>query len=173
MFTDEDLRRCLCYNPHTGVFTWAARVSRKVNIGAVAGSSLKGYIRVRAGRRAVYAHRLAFLFMSGEMPAGEVDHINGNPADNRWENLRLVTHVENFKNLGVPKTNTTGIMGVYWNRERRKWSAEIWVDRKKKKLAYTADFFEACCARRSAELRLGFHDNHGQRPAYSMSLRTN
>lgn len=65
------------------------------------------------------AHRLAFLLMTGAMPAGDVDHINGNRADNRWCNLRDVSRAVNMQNLRKPRAdNTTGFLGVSLSKGR-------------------------------------------------------
>jgi hypothetical protein len=77
-----------------------------------------------------YAHRLAWLWMIGEWPAEEIDHIDGNPLNNRWKNLRLATRGENQFNRGADYTNTSGYKGVTYHKQCRKWVARIGHKRK-------------------------------------------
>src|SRR5690606_167269 len=80
------------------------------------------------------AHRLAFLYMTGEMPEKVVDHINGDRSDNRWENLRCANQSQNMANVGIRSANTSGTPGVVWDKERQKWRAQLRVNGKKKNL---------------------------------------
>lgn len=98
----EELADKLDYNPETGVFTYKSS-------GRVAGYDKDGYRRL--GLLKIYAHRMAFYKMTGEWP-NEIDHINRIKSDNRWENLRDVTHTENVRNIVVQKDNKSGILHV-------------------------------------------------------------
>ncbi len=98
----------------------------------------------------------AFLtwWVIGKAPFGmEVDHINRNRLDNRRENLRFVTPTENKWNAGLKRSNRTGISGVHWHAQSRKWMVQIRMGRQRHTLGVYPDFFEACCARKSAENR--------------------
>lgn len=83
----------------------------------------------------------------------DVDHINGNPLDNRKDNLRVCEHKQNSKNKAINKNNTSGIVGVYWNKRCNKWVAEIKKDYKKICLGYFDDIRNAAEARRKAEIK--------------------
>lgn len=162
--TQEYLKSVLHYDPETGVFTW--RTSRGgSNAGAEAGYIHKtlGYRMISISltrRKMFYAHRLAFMYVTGRMP-GEVDHINRSRSDNRWANIREVTRGENSRNHSMASNNTSGCTGVYFNKARKKWQAYISED-SAKYLGVYDDWFDAVCARKSAENRLGYHPAHGR-----------
>jgi len=163
MITQSELKELLSYNPETGAFTWKINQGR-VRIGDPAGWITEyGYIRISIDTNRYYVHRLVWLFVHGEFPADQIDHINGNGLDNRILNLRSVTCSENHKNQKIPKNNASGVMGVSWNNSSSKWHAKIKVDRKDLWLGAFDDWFEAVCARKSADNKYGFHSNHGRR----------
>ena len=98
MLDQEELKRILHYNPETGIFTWKiTKGGNKPN--SIAGAKDKlGYISISIKSKLYKAHRLAFLYMNGELPPSSVDHINGNPSDNSWQNLRLCSQKQNTWN---------------------------------------------------------------------------
>jgi hypothetical protein len=100
--------------------------------------------------------------MYGEWPNHEIDHINGDSLDNRICNLRDVTSQGNNRNMSLAKTNTSGVCGVRYKKDRSKWVALITLNNRQTHLGYYQDFFEAVCARKSAERKYGFHENHGR-----------
>lgn len=162
MITQSELKELLNYNPETGAFTWA--VSRqRIKKGRVAGSYDRyGYRRIRLNGMDYGAHRLVWLYVYGEWPKDEVDHINHVRDDNALLNLRAVTHEENQKNKSIFSRNKSGITGVRWCKTYKKWTAGIRVNKNQKGLGYFNDKFEAICARKSAENKYGFHENHGK-----------
>lgn len=131
--------------------------------GRVAGSVHKptGYVHVDVFGRKWKAHRLMWAVVFGEWP-DQIDHINGNKADNRIANLRNVTHAENMKNRPRPKVNRSGVCGVHWQVSNSRWVAYLTSDGARKHLGTFCDWFDAVCARKSAENRSGFHANHGR-----------
>lgn len=164
MITQEQLKQILHYNPETGVFTWL--VSRgKAAQGCVAGhncfKNTKEYTVIGVNSRIERAHRLAFLYMEGRWPNEIIDHINGDGTDNRWCNLREVTQKTNCRNMRLHNHNTSGVSGVSWRKQRNAWRAYITLDNKQYTLGHYPDFFDAVCARKSAERLHGFHINHG------------
>ena len=138
------------YNPETGILCKKGK--------PVGWPMTNGYISVYAYKangkiRAALAHRVAWRLMTGKWPAYKVDHINNNRSDNKWVNLRLVDNSEHAHNAILSKNNLSGIKGVCWSKERQKWQVRLEVDGKTVLQKRYKDFFEACCARRSAEAR--------------------
>jgi len=161
--TQELLQKLLDYNPNTGVFVW--RISRVgVLKGTVAGSinKIDGYVKIVFNCKPYKAHRLAWFYVHGIMPPNQIDHINHNRSDNRLVNLRLATNQENCCNISKPINNTSGIIGVYWNKSTNKWRVKIEFNKKQIHIGYFTEFDEAVAARKEAETKLGFHPNHGK-----------
>jgi hypothetical protein len=126
--TAARVRELLHYDPETGVFAWRVAFNRNIKVGAAAGGvNPRGYHRIAINRRYYQAHRLAWLYITDEWPPEQVDHINGDPSDNRWANLRLATQSQNQANARRRSDNTSGYKGVSWDARSRKWSAEILV----------------------------------------------
>lgn len=125
----EQLKRVLQYVPETGAFLWTARVSIRVSIGGRAGFvSDRGYWMLKFRGRRYQQHRLAWLYMTGDWPRGDIDHVNGDPLDNRWVNLRDVSKSVNQQNRRMAQTNNTlGIHGVS-RRKSGRFVARIKVD---------------------------------------------
>ena len=112
--------------------------------------------------RLYLAHRLVWLMFYGYWPTKEIDHIDGNRTNNRIENLREATRTENNKNASVRKDSPFGIRGVQRDCTGKKYLATVNIDKKIVRLGIFVDFFEACCARKSAEIKYGYHPNHGR-----------
>ena len=162
MITQEKLKELLDYSPDTGLFTWLASPSRKIVIGSTAGSfDNHGYIVITINCKKYKAHRLAWLFVYGEWP-DQIDHIYGNKWDNRIFKLRSVSKTENQRNKKIPKNNLSGVIGVHFNSISKRWVAQIRLNRKTKYLGSSIYKFDAICARKSAENKYGFHENHGR-----------
>lgn len=132
--TPQELRDWLDYNPETGVFTWR-KATGKVAAGSVWGSDHSGGYKDGSIRyQRMYLHRAAWAHVHGEWPTGPVDHINGVRSDNRIANLRVVTTQGNQANSRIGKNNTSGLKGVYYNKQCRKWVANICVNYKSRSL---------------------------------------
>jgi hypothetical protein len=119
------VRSLLSYDASTGAFRWLSQKGA-ANSGDAAGSrTAHGYITICLNYQRHYAHRLAWLYVTGKWPRDQIDHINGDGADNRFANLRECTNAENHQNIGLRKDNSSGMTGVRWDRLRGKWSAQI------------------------------------------------
>ena len=170
------IREALDYDPETGLLTW--RVRPKHHFKGTKGYNLwkarfagnppgsidaKGYLRVTIDGKAFRAHRLAWALANGEHPSHEIDHINGNPLDNRLVNLRAAKAMDNARNRSLRVDNKHGVPGLLWWEDRQKWSASIGVGGgKAKSLGFYETKDEAIAARRGAEIVLGYHENHGR-----------
>ena len=103
------------------------RKTGRVNeIGQIAGClhKGKGYIHVKIKAKCFKAHRLVFLYHYGYLPEC-VDHIDGDKANNKIENLRAATKEENCRNQKIRSTNKSGCKGVRWNSLSKKWQVGI------------------------------------------------
>lgn len=160
--TQEELKDLLRYDIDTGKFYHTRIRSGVSDLSQEAGCIDNGYVRIRLRGNNYRGHHLAWLYVHGELPSSDVDHINHNRSDNRISNLRLVSKVDNCRNTSKFKTNTSGVTGVYWSKSKNKWQASISVNSKHKHLGTFVEFEDACKARKEAELELGYHENHGK-----------
>lgn len=125
MHTLEELQKHLTYDPTTGDFRWAS-YGRKRKNGALATTESNGYRTLNLENRTYRAHRVAWLFITGEWPKQEIDHINGIRNDNRAVNLRDVSRAENLQGARtLNPRNKTGHTGVHWNTKKNCYTAAI------------------------------------------------
>lgn len=133
--TQEQLKEFLDYNPETGVFRWKSALGNRIKIGDVAGTVHNdGYRCLQIAGKSYLTHRLAWLFVFGEWPKDQIDHINGDRSDNRISNLRDVTHRENTQN--AHKHRNGHLVGTTFHKHRKKWMAQIVNKGKRKHLGY-------------------------------------
>jgi len=172
--TQKQLKAVLHYDPDTGVFTWTKSFAGHRQKGKQAGSLGPKYSKgnlvykqrnIKINGKIYLASRLAWLYMTGEFPTfptNEIDHINHNPMDNSWTNLRAVNKKMNARNRSLNTNNKSGITGVFWNKNDRRWIAQI---RAHGKAIYLGSFHkkdDAAKARKLVEKEYGFHQNHGK-----------
>lgn len=120
------LLEVLNYNPTTGALTWRTKASKKCVVGAEAGCKTPaGYIRITIDGTPHMAHRLAWQHFHGEEAAALIDHRNRCRTDNRINNLRLATDVDNAQNVVWGRPNKGGHRGIHWNKRLCKWVATI------------------------------------------------
>lgn len=157
------VRECLSYDPETGVLrrlqrprehfttdrawnTWNARYAGKAAGTAYGG----GYLAVGlkfGHKRNVQAHRVAHALMTGGWPECEIDHHDGNPSNNRWDNLRPATRGEQCQ-------NTSRNTGAFWDKARGKWQAAIGLNYRSRYLGRFGTPEEAHAAYLEAKARL-------------------
>jgi HNH endonuclease/AP2 domain len=151
LITAAYLHKLLSYNPESGVFTRRIGFGSSVKAGTVAGCpNSEGYLEIRIDGRLYKCARLAWLWMTGAWPVAEIDHINLDPGDNRFCNLREASRSQNKWNEGKRLSNTSGIKGVSWYRQNQKWRADIRINGEKKHLGFFATIDEAAAAYASA-----------------------
>lgn len=140
--------------------------------GKTAGSATtKGYIQVEIEGVAFKAHRVVFAMAYGKWPDEDIDHINGDPTDNRPINLREATGQENMANKGVYARNISGEPNISHRPQtylKKRWHVQI-VASGVKHQAYFETQEAARSWRDAKRIELGFHPNHGQRPGYGKS----
>ncbi len=131
ILTQERIKELLHYDPDTGIFTRIVRTSNCVKPGSEPGYiDTCGYRTIGINGKFGKAHRLAFLYMTGKLPEADVDHINGDRADNRWSNLRDVSRSINVQNQRMAHSNNkSGLLGVH--RHYGKWQAQIKINGKR------------------------------------------
>ncbi|MBO4119859.1 HNH endonuclease [Cupriavidus gilardii] len=122
--TAERVRDALVYCPDTGEFTWRASSPFNRFAGKPAGCiNGHGYRIILLDGRIHMAHRLAWLYVHGELPPAQIDHVNGCRGDNRIANLRLCSGAENLRNRAMHAKNKSGYKGVSF--KDKKWRASI------------------------------------------------
>lgn len=166
MLTQERLKELLHYDPETGEFTRLKVVKGGGKNGTGAGTKAgtigdAGYLRWQSGGKLYLLHRLAFLYMTGEFPEHDVDHINHDRTDNRWVNLRQATRAENLGNMQLSDRNTSGVTGVSWHKASAKWWVRFSVNKRSTDFGRFNTLEEAKVHAFWVRLLHGIHPNHG------------
>jgi hypothetical protein len=126
MLTAETLRDALDYDRESGLFLWKKFKNGNQSVGWFPGSkNSAGYPRINFGGKSYLAHRLAWLFVTGGWPEAVIDHIDGNPSNNRWANLRPATRAQNCMNSRPQGRSASGLKGVSLHSKSGKWVAHI------------------------------------------------
>lgn len=133
--TIDRLRALLSYSAETGHFHWIYGPRKGSRAGSV--DKTAGYEQICIDQTLYRSHRLAWLYVNGEFPAGQIDHINGRRSDNRIENLRDASHqINNQNRRKANKCNATGLLGAHWVERCKKFSSSITKDRRTIHIGY-------------------------------------
>jgi hypothetical protein len=122
----------------------------------------KKYVQVWFCGRLHYAHRIVWVMHNGPIPDGmQIDHVDGDGTNNRIENLRLVTPTENKRNMRKPKTNTSGYVGVTYDKRAKRYVAMVGHKDGTTYLGQAGTAEGAFALRQAYNAANGFHPNHG------------
>lgn len=175
--TPDRIRQLVQFDPETTTFTHLPRVpsdfpegprqevqcriwnTRYAGKPALASKDKHGYLVGCMDNYPVKTHRVLWAYIHGAWPDGDLDHINGDKADNRLENLRVVTHAENMRNMRMPSTNTSGHVGIYKDPIANSYIVKIG---KRLHVGRWPTMEEALAARHAALKVLNYHENHGK-----------
>lgn len=163
-FPIHELRRLVSYDPDTGHLTWIERMSNRVKPGMPALAARKGSGHLHGFVRgvALQAHRVAWALYYGHWPVGDLDHKNGNRADNRIRNLRTVNDAINAMNRRPNAGKRSGLPHGVSQKDNGRFFAQIQKGRKNHHLGYFDTPEDAHAAYVEASQALGFHENHGK-----------
>lgn len=170
----ELLCKILRYNTETGMFFWKKRTpdmfastGKRSNVALCASWNTKhagrqalntkhkdGYMRGLIFNKPIYAHRAAWVMLYGRWPENEIDHIDGDPSNNKIENLREADRLQNSYNRGAHKNNTSGSKGVFWSKHKKRWQAKIGYMGKKIHIGYFESQEDAAKAYQSKSAEL-------------------
>lgn len=124
MITQNELKSLFYYEHETGNFI-CKKASGRLKVGDICGNkNHDGYMRIRINYKHYASHRLIWLYVYGEFPKNEIDHINGIKHDNRLCNLREATRSQNSLNRAITKRNTSKFKGVTFNKKTNKWQSQ-------------------------------------------------
>ena len=182
--TAEILKELLQYDPLTGTLTWLERkphhylgckyspewMANNYNARFAGKEAFKtidryGYRHGTVLGSRQKAHRVCYAIYHGKWPDGQIDHIDGNRLNNCIYNLRDATITENSRNQKLKSSNTSGHIGVSWHKGDKRWRATISENSKKIHLGSFLLLEDAVSSRLDAEIRLGYHENHGRKVA--------
>jgi hypothetical protein len=160
MMDQKQLQEFLSYDPSTGMFTRLKGTGK----GAAAGTQTLGAIDNSTGYRRIcvcgkqyYAHRLAWLYMTGAFPKAQIDHKNQVRSDNRFENLREADNAQNNQRSKARADSKTGVLGVSWHKRAGKFVAQIRHRGQSRYLGLYDSMDAAVAARQDAEKQLHTH----------------
>lgn len=138
------------YDLESGAFTWKASKQNPYLIGKPAGTKHNdGYLMIRIDGQRYRAHRLAWAWVHGEEPPVEIDHIDRDRLNNSIDNLRA--GVGGTNQMNVPSRSASGVVGVFFDKARGRYLSSMGKKENHQRLYWGKDFFEAVCARKSAE----------------------
>lgn len=151
MITEQLVREVFYFDKEVGKLYWKKPTSKRVKKGEeIKTLDRHGYYKVGLNNKEYLVHRVVWLYVYGYYPENLIDHIDGNKLNNKIENLREANKFCNSLNSKTRKDNTSNIRGVYFDKNNKKWYAQI-KDNKRYFLGYYDSYDEAVCARFAAE----------------------
>lgn len=154
LLTQERVRELFDYDPESGIVTRRIFVNyNRGRVGDIVGykSGTSPYLYVRIDKKCFLLHRVIWLWVKGYWPENDVDHINRNPQDNRWANLRVVSKTCGMINTKVRNDNNTKVRGVFWDTVNKLWRSRITYKHKTTYIGGFKSFTEAVAHRLAAE----------------------
>lgn len=154
MITQQELKQRLRYDPLTGIWTWIDCINKSHN-GRNISVNTKSYKQIVINYNTYQLHNLVWLYMTGKFPRNgyEIDHKDGNPSNNKFDNLREATRSQNNWNSKLAKNNTSGYKGLTLNKQTGKWRARIRCYGKKINLGTFNDKLDAINALKEARIK--------------------
>jgi hypothetical protein len=150
--TPQEVRTVFAYAPETGRLLWNI-VTRKTQIGDVAGGLSNGYMQVKYKQRKYMVHRIIWCYVHGDWPNQMIDHIDGDRSNNKIANLRDVSNAKNqYNRHSLNKNNSTGHMGIMYRKRGDAYIVQIRVLGARKYIGYYKTLPDAIIARQNAEL---------------------
>jgi hypothetical protein len=138
--TQAELKEKLIYDSLSGIFWWKSNAIGRASLDNPAGSKdAKGYCRIMINRKMYLAHRLAWLYVNGVWPKSQIDHIDGNPLNNRYENLRECDSSQNICNSKLRRDSKTGVKGVSWHSQAKKYNVRVCINGKRRSMGLFDD----------------------------------
>lgn len=161
--SQDDLKKLVSYDADTGKFTLT-----ESGLPVKETKDSKGYVIVSINRRTYSAHRLAWLYVHGRLPKEQIDHINRIKDDNRLVNLREATNAQNAQNRDLYSTNSSGYVGVSFNKKSQKYEAYITLNGKRYRLGHHELAEDAANAYKQAKdcLHTFYSMTNGHRPNF-------
>ena len=151
----NELSQHLKYDPYTGLGIWLVSLSNRTQVGTIAGTTSNQYCNIMYKNKLYKAHRLFWFLQTGFDPGPlTIDHIDQNPLNNKFFNLRLANKSQQQHNTSKPCNNTSGHKGVSWNKTKQRYCAYIKLDNKKIHLGSYKTLEQAVAARQAKELEL-------------------
>jgi len=130
MISHQELLEVMDYDPITGIFIWKKCRKPQLNGKPVGYSCRKGYLLTEVANQKYFLHKLAWYYVTGSYPTGIIDHIDTDKTNNKINNLREATINQNVWNMSISRRNTSGVKGISYDPQRKKWRATLMVDRK-------------------------------------------
>ena len=167
MLTYDYVRKAYSYDPEEGVLRRKVHLNKFPAGSMVGGESRSGHLRTQIFGKPYLVHRLIWFYMEGYFPEHCIDHIDRNPKNNKWKNLREVTHQCNMKNRAPTPLSKTGVPGVVFIKKTGEYLAILKSKGHKSFSGKFNNFTDAVCFRLVIEQCLGWNKCQSDSPAFN------